>query len=98
MFDLTVFISTSLGLFTALVAMEALNYCMGLYFNNKQAERQKEFEQEFAKAVAEGRIPPGVNPLSMMLSGDTPMSYAMPTVSGEAITAKNESEGYGQYL
>jgi len=92
MFDLTMFFSMLCAFLAATVTMEVLSFCVGLYIAKKNMKRQQEFEQEYAKAVAEGKVPPGIDPMQMMMGGGMPMPPAPTTVSGE------DSPSMGQYL
>ena len=95
MFDLTMFFSMLCAFLAATVTMEILSFCVGLYIAKKNMKRQQEFEQEYAKAVAEGKVPPGIDPMQMMMGGmPMPMSPDPTTVSGETAL----DAGTGQYL
>jgi len=73
--------------------MEVASFCIGLYLAKKQMRRQRVFEQEYAKAVADGKVPPGIDPMQMMMGGGMPMP--MPVASGEANVPETST---GQYL
>jgi len=97
MFDSTIFVSVYVAFVAAFATMEVFSFCLGLYLAKKQMQRQKAFEEEFAQAVAEGKVPEGVDPMSMMMGGGAqmPMRMPLPTVSGEVATT---SAPTGQYL
>jgi len=95
MFDPTMFFSMFCAFIAGSVAMEIASFCIGLYLTKKQIKRQQEFEKEYAQLVADGKVPPGVDPMQMMMGGmPMPVPPDPTTVSGE--TGLNA--GTGQYL
>ena len=92
MFDSTLFFSVYVAFVAGTVTLEILSFCLGLYLAKKNMKQQQEFEAEWAEKVASGEVPPGMNPLQMMMGGGAPM----PTVSGEGVPATASSTG--QYL
>lgn len=96
MFDSTVFVSTYLALIAAFATMEVFSFCLGMYLTRRQMQRQQEFEKEFAKALAEGKMPMGPNPMGMVFNGGMPGYPMPPTVSGEGVDVPQQT--HGQYL
>ena len=95
MFDLTVFFSNFLALLAAFSTMEIFSIILGFFLSKKNARKQQELEQEFAKAISEGRMPEGVNPMQLMMSG-MPVPYPLPTASGEEVAAPDSAPAPGQ--
>ena len=81
MFDLTMFFSMFCAFVAASITMEIFSFCLSLYLTKKNMKRQQEFEAEWSEKIANGEVPPGMNPLQMMMGGEMPTS--MPTASGE---------------
>jgi len=109
MFDLTTFFSTYVALVAAFATIEAFTILLGLYLTKQQKQKQAAMEAEFAKALAEGRVPEGINPLQMMMNGGgVPMQMPpgmmeamgnLTTVSGgEKVKAAGDGDEFGQYL
>ena len=94
MFDSTLFFSIYAALLAAFATMEIISVVFGAYLNKKNLQRQQAFEAEWAEKVANGEIPPGMNPMQMMMGG-APAPYFMPTVSGEKAPEPIPS---GQYI
>jgi phosphatidylserine synthase len=94
MFDLTMFFSMFCAFVAASVVMELFSFCLGLYLAKKNMKRQQAFEQEYMQALAEGKLPPGVDPMQAMMSGMPMPAGMMPTVSGEV----DGNPTTGQYL
>ncbi len=96
MFDPTMFVSVWAALVAGFITIEILSFGLGFVVSLKQAQRAHEVEQEFAKAIAEGRVPPGMNPMSLMGNGaGNPAPYPAPTASGGA---DPDTVQTGQYL
>ena len=97
MFDSTIFFSIYTAVLAAFATMEFGSFCLGVYLNKKDLQRRQAFEAEWAERVASGEVPPGMNPMQMMMGGigGMPMPYPMPTASGKEATAPIPS---GQYL
>jgi len=95
MFDLTMFFSVFCAFLAATVVMEFLSFCLGLYLTKKQMKRQKAYEEEVAKLLAEGKVPPGMDPMQAMMSGMMGAPLPNPTVSGETDVPETST---GQYL
>jgi len=109
MFDLTTFFSTYVALVAAFATIEAFTILLGLYLTKQQKQKQAAMEAEFAKALAEGRMPEGINPLQMMMGGGGGMPMAIPpgmmeamgnptTVSGGDVKKADAGDEFGQYL
>jgi hypothetical protein len=112
MFDLTTFFSVYVALVAAFATIEAFTIILGLHLAKQQKKKQAAMEAEFAKALAEGKLPEGMDPMAMMMAanagaGGMPMQVppgmmeAMgnpPTVSGGAPAAAGDKNEFGQYL
>ena len=112
MFDLTTFFSTYVALVCAFATIEAFTIMLGLYLAKQQKQKQAALEAEFAKALAEGRMPEGMDPMAMMMgAGGAPggMPMQMPpgmmeamgnptTVSGGDANATVAADEFGNYL
>jgi len=95
MFDLTMFFSMFCAFVAASVTMELFSFCLGLYLAKKNLKRQQAFEQEYTQALAEGKLPPGMDPMQAMMAGlPMPMSPDPTTVSGGV----DGDPSVGQYL
>jgi hypothetical protein len=93
MFDLTMFFSVFCAFLAASITMELFSFCLGLYLAKKQMKRQKAYEEEVTKALAEGKLPPGMDPMQAMLNGLLPQP--IPTASGGEVDGDAPT---GQYL
>jgi hypothetical protein len=94
MFDLTMFFSMFCAFVAASVVMELFSFCLGLYLAKKNMKRQQAFEQEYVQALAEGKVPPGMDPMQAMMSGMLNPDAPLPTASGEV----DGNPSVGQYL
>ena len=110
MFDLTTFFSVYVALVCAFATIEAFTIILGLYLAKQQKQKQAALEAEFAKALAEGKLPAGIDPMAMMMNaaGGAGMPMQVPpgmmeamgnptTVSGET-GAPDVADGHGNYL
>jgi hypothetical protein len=95
MFDLTMFFSMFCAFVAASIVMELFSFCLGLYLAKKNMKRQQAFEADFAQALAEGKVPPGMDPMQAMMTGLLNSDSALPTCSGEASDTEAST---GQYL
>ena len=93
MFDLTMFFSMFCAFVAASITMEIFSFCLSLYLTKKNMKRQQELEAEWSEKIANGEVPPGMNPLQMMMGGEMPMPS--PVASGEASVPEIST---GQYL
>jgi hypothetical protein len=95
MFNSEMFFTMTIAFVVASIIMELFSFCLGLYLAKKQMKRQKAFEEEYTKALAEGKLPPGMDPMQAMMAGlPMPMSPDPTTVSGEV----DPNMSTGQYL